>query len=99
MSVRWWSHLDDALHFLYEPTGLGKRGYRHRWHHNIHLIPGTVVEYVCFRYDIALGLTETEAHQGLCNYRSPRTKRVCWRYHVYDGLCARHYRIVHKGNH
>lgn len=53
--VDWWGHL------LYEPTGLGRRGYRHRWHHNVHLLPGFVVSWICYKYDLALGLTQEEA--------------------------------------
>ena len=39
--------VDNLAHFLYCPTMLGRRHARASWHHNIHLIPGFVLERVC----------------------------------------------------
>lgn len=96
MSERFWSYLDDAAHFLYEPTALGKRAHVHRWHHGLHLIPGDAVSYICYRYDLALGMSERQAADGLCIYRSPRSRRRCWRAMVHDGLCSRHLTKIQK---
>lgn len=93
---RLWSYLDEVMHFLYEPTAMGRRMHRMRWHHHIHLAPGSMVGYVCYRYDLMLGLDESESRQGYCIYRTPRSMRRCWRYNIYDGLCAKHYGTVHK---
>jgi len=92
--ARLWGRIDSLSHFLYEPTGLGRRAYRHRWHHNIHLMPGPIVSWVCCRYDMALGLSESEANQGRCIYQRWRLR--CARTHVYDGLCEKHYGKVYR---
>jgi hypothetical protein len=42
---------------------LGRRSARAHWHHRIHLIPGFLLERVCDRYDLALGVTKTELHR------------------------------------
>jgi hypothetical protein len=94
MRTKLWGLIDSANHFLYEPTGLGRRAYRHRWHHNIHLMPSIVVRWVCYRYDLALGLTELEANQGRCVHQQWRFR--CVRPHAYDGLCAKHYGKVYR---
>jgi len=51
-----WATLDALAHFLYSPTMMGRRSARARWHHNIHLIPRSVLGAVCDRYDLHLGL-------------------------------------------
>lgn len=43
--------LDDIAHFLYCPAILGRRIAVHRWYHDIHLIPGSVLARACDRYD------------------------------------------------
>ena len=56
MSLWLWNRLDDAAHFLYCPTSLGKGAARYRWHHRIHLIPRFALGHVCDGYDRALGV-------------------------------------------
>jgi hypothetical protein len=46
--------LDDVAHFLYCPAMLGRRAARARWYHNIHLIPGSWLGWVCDRYEARL---------------------------------------------
>lgn len=46
-----WGVADALAHLLYCPTMLGSRCRRYRWHHNIHLIPGRWLAYVCDHYD------------------------------------------------
>ena len=41
----------STAHFLYQPTALGSRAYRTRWHHSIRLIPGRWLRAVCDRYE------------------------------------------------
>lgn len=52
--------LDAVAHFLHCPTMLGRRSARYRWHHNIHLIPGFALAWICDRYELAMGVTPEE---------------------------------------
>ncbi|MUN41404.1 hypothetical protein [Actinomadura litoris] len=52
---RRWRRLDAIAHALYCPTMLGRRATRARWHHNIHLIPGALLDEICRRADTADG--------------------------------------------
>jgi hypothetical protein len=58
--IRFLAATDWLAHVLYCPTMLGRRCVRARWHHNIHLIPGWLLAWVCDRYDLALGVTPDE---------------------------------------
>jgi hypothetical protein len=49
-----WYVLDTIAHFLYAPTLRGGAA-RARWHHRIHLIPGSWLAYPCDRYERLLG--------------------------------------------
>lgn len=60
MSERAARRLDGLAHFLYCPTMHGQRHARARWHHRIHLIPGSVLNHLCDRCDRALGVTDEE---------------------------------------
>lgn len=62
MRARTWEWLDRVGHILYEPTNIGRRVHRHdhRWHHNLHVLPGRVVGWICHRYDMALGLYDDD---------------------------------------
>jgi hypothetical protein len=62
--VSGWERLDNVAHFLYCPGMLGRRCARTRPWHRIHLIPGRLLGWVCYRYDLSLGLTESEARSG-----------------------------------
>lgn len=55
--------LDDVAHFLYCPTACGNLAVRERWHHRIHLIPGSLLGVICDRFDRALGVTEDEMYR------------------------------------
>lgn len=55
--------LDAIAHFLYCPTMHGRRHAVARWHHNIHLIPGFALAWICDRYDLWLGVTPDELHR------------------------------------
>lgn len=55
--------VDWVAHLLHAPTMLGRRHARHRWHHRIHLIPGSWLGPVCDRYDRRLGVDEDEMHR------------------------------------
>ena len=57
MRLRMWQALDNVAHVLYQPTALGDRACRLRWHHRVHLIPARTLGWVCDRYDDALGVT------------------------------------------
>lgn len=46
-----WGVADALAHFLYQPTALGSRAYRTRWHHTVHLIPARLLRAVCARHE------------------------------------------------
>ncbi|MFC9973543.1 hypothetical protein ACFVH6_21880 [Spirillospora sp. NPDC127200] len=46
-----WRTADTVAHLLYCPTMLGRRAARARWHHNIHLIPGRLLAWICVHAD------------------------------------------------
>ncbi|MFD9950876.1 hypothetical protein ACFWYW_59180 [Nonomuraea sp. NPDC059023] len=60
MSVRWWRRVDAVAHFLHCPAMAGKRMTRHTRLHDVHLIPGWLLERVCDRLDMACGLTRED---------------------------------------
>lgn len=64
VKARTWGWADRAAHFLYCPGMCGKGIARARWHHHIHLIPGSLLYFICDRYDLALGVAEDELDQG-----------------------------------
>ncbi|MEU8379007.1 hypothetical protein [Streptosporangium sp. NPDC048865] len=49
--ARAWRILDAVAHFAYCPAMLGRRWGRTTWAHDIHLIPGAWLEWVCARTD------------------------------------------------
>ncbi|MER6830862.1 hypothetical protein ABT352_33050 [Streptosporangium sp. NPDC000563] len=46
-----WRRLDAVAHFVYCPAMLGRRWGRWHWSHDIHLIPGSWLEWVCAHTD------------------------------------------------
>lgn len=60
MIFRLWRSVDAVAHFLYCPAMLGRRCARYDWTRDIHLIPGSWLEWVCTRFDLACGLTRED---------------------------------------
>lgn len=60
MRYHFWQIVDAVAHWLYAPGMLGRRiAVARRWH-EIHLIPGSWLAWVCDRLDAASGLTREE---------------------------------------
>src|SRR5215469_4350617 len=54
-----WEMVDSAAHFLHTPTM--RRGVTvARWHHRIHLLPVCLLNPICDRFDLSLGMTRDE---------------------------------------
>lgn len=63
MTYRFWRVADAVAHFLYCPAMLGRRVVKHHPVHDIHLIPGRALEWVCDRLDLACGLTREDTER------------------------------------
>jgi hypothetical protein len=60
MAFRFWHAVDSVAHFLYCPAMTGRWVARHNRLHDIHLIPGSLLRWVCDRLDLACGLTRED---------------------------------------
>ncbi len=64
MRHRLWQWADNLAHFLYCPAMLGQRVARANRAHEIHLIPASLLGWVCDRFERSLGMTWDEIKQG-----------------------------------
>lgn len=56
--AHWATDRHEIVHWLYDPFAFGRRCYRIRWYHRIHLIPARLIDRLCDKYDEKLAAAE-----------------------------------------